>query len=787
MKKMLRVNVAITEREQAEEALRRAVQFDEAVMLNMSEGLYTVDTQGLVTFMNPSAERSLGWRLDELRGRKMHDLIHHTHRDGTPFLAADCAGLRVLREGKVLTDHEDVFIRKDGTFFDVSYSASTLREGDDITGLVVVFRDITDRKYAEEALRASEERWQLAVTGSTDGMWDWDIQRQKVFLSSRWKELRGYGEEEIGTDETEWSSRIHPDDFHMVMSTVKSYLEKKTPAYACEYRAACKNGTFLWIIDRGMAVWDKQGIAIRMIGSETDMTDRKRAQDALRESEGRFRRMADTAPVLIWLSDTNKLCTWFNKPWLNFTGRTMQQELGNGWADGVHQDDFDQCLTNYTTAFERRHPFTMEYRLRRYDGEYRWILDNGIPCFSEEATFTGYIGSCIDITERKRAEDAQRENEQRLQFQSIQLEQLVEERTAELQQSQVRLRALATDLTLTEQRERKRLATELHDHLAQLLALSHLKLGQAKQVAGGAPQCVNLIAQTEDILSRSLTYTRTLVADLCPPVLHEFGLQAALRWLGEQMRRENILVAMDLCEDDDLKLPEDWAVLLFESVRELLRNAAKHAATDAAFVRLYCATGALHIKIRDEGAGFTLESTGAHDAPGFASQKFGLFSIRERMKALGGTFDIQSNPGLGTTATITVPLTDGRRTISVTDSSIVSQIMAPTADFPTPRGSPSGHASARLRVLLVDDHAMVRQGLRSVLETYVDIEVIGEASDGEEAVVKAEQFQPSVIVMDINMPKMNGIKATAQIKARFPSTVIIGLSVNADEGAQKAM
>src|SRR5438876_2801851 len=127
-------------------AVRRAVEFDEAVMKNMGEGLYTVDAQGLVTSMNPAAEKLFGWSFEELRGRKMHDMTHHHHPDGRPFPAEECAGLKVLKLGETLTDHEDIFIRKDGTFFDVIYSSSPLRDGEKITGLIVVFRDTTERK-----------------------------------------------------------------------------------------------------------------------------------------------------------------------------------------------------------------------------------------------------------------------------------------------------------------------------------------------------------------------------------------------------------------------------------------------------------------------------------------------------------------------------------------------------------------------------------------------------------------------------------------------------------------
>ena len=133
--------------------------------------------------------------------------------------------------------------------------------------------------------------------------------------------------------------------------------------------------------------------------------DLEASEAALRESDARFRIMADTAPVMVWMSGADMLCNFFNKQWLEFTGRTMEEELGNGWSQGVHAEDLPHCLETYTSSFKARQPFTIEYRLRRADGEYRWILDNGVPRYTQEREFSGYIGSCIDITERIRAEE----------------------------------------------------------------------------------------------------------------------------------------------------------------------------------------------------------------------------------------------------------------------------------------------------------------------------------------------------------------------------------------------
>ena len=200
-----------------------------------------------------------------------------------------------------------------------------------------------------------------------------------------------------------------------------------------------------------------------IVGLLVQRVRRRRVEGALRESEERFHLMADTAPVLIWRSGVDKACDFFNQPWLQFRGRAMEQELGDGWAEGVHREDLERYLATYTKAFDERRPFRIEYRLRRADGEYRWVLGSGIPRFAADGAFAGYIGSCIDITDRQRAEAELRESE------------------ASLRTSHQHNRELAGRLITAQEVERARIARELHDDVGQRIASFSIALGTLRR------------------------------------------------------------------------------------------------------------------------------------------------------------------------------------------------------------------------------------------------------------------------------------------------------------------
>jgi PAS domain S-box-containing protein len=284
--------------------------------------------------------------------------------------------------------------------------------------------DITPRKQAEEALQKQEERWQLAIKGSNDGIWDHDLLTNKHYLSPRCREILGYSDEEITTFD-EWFSLIYPDDQEVLRKRFQAHLNHETAYYWCEYRMRCKDGTYKWLLARGQALWNEQGVPIRAVGSLKDISDRKASETDLRESERRYSSLAAAAPVGIFRTDPQGNCLYVNQRWCQIAGLSVDRAMGTGWVWGLHSEDRDRVVQDWYDAVENNVMFRSEYRFKHPDGTVTWVFGQAVAQRSLSGKIIGYIGTITDISDRKQAEAE-------LQALNAQLEQRIRQRTAEL-------------------------------------------------------------------------------------------------------------------------------------------------------------------------------------------------------------------------------------------------------------------------------------------------------------------------------------------------------------------
>ncbi|MEO1373135.1 MAG: PAS domain-containing protein [Cyanobacteria bacterium J06635_10] len=265
-----------------------------------------------------------------------------------------------------------------------------------------------ERQRMEDALRESEQRWQLAVRGTNDGIWDWNVKTSEVFFSTRWKEMLGYEDEEISNNFDEWSNRVHPDDINWVMQIIQNHFDKKIPFYITEHRVRCKDGSYKWILARGQALWDDDGNVVRMAGSHTDITERKLAEEQLQQSEQRFQILARATNDAVWDWDLLTDKVWWNDSVKTLFGYSEEFVEGNTdwWYEHIHPEDRRRIIADIHAVIDSTQPFwANEYRFLKADGTSAHVFDRGYVVRDEMGEPLRMIGAMMDITERKRVQE----------------------------------------------------------------------------------------------------------------------------------------------------------------------------------------------------------------------------------------------------------------------------------------------------------------------------------------------------------------------------------------------
>ena len=599
--KMIGVNIDVTERKRAEGALRES---EERYRLAAQAGrMYAFDwdvaTDVIVRSEGSSRIFGLPGEPTKLTKRGLLTCVHPEDRATFCNSIAECTperpntqiSYRLLRpDGSVL------WLERTGhAFFD---------EQRRMVRMIGIVADVTERRRADEVLRRSQGYLAEAERLAHSGSWAWDTRTRDAFWSPEMFRILGYDPEKTRPSLSNVWARVHPEDRLRMERVLKEATTGLDQDVTSDYRIVLPDGTIKHIHAIAHPVTNDSGEVVEVVGTSMDVTERRRAEKALRESEERFRLVANTAPVMICMSDIDKLCTYFNQGWLDFTGRYLEEEMGDGWAERIHPEDLEECLKTYTNAFDSRERFQMEYRLRRHDGEYRWILDSGVPRFNEDGSFVGYIGSGIDVTERKLAEDA--------------------------------LSTLSQKLIEAQEGERTRIARELHDDVGQRLVLLAWQLGSSNG---------DLRKQVEDLAND----VQALSHELHSPKLDYLGLAAAAAGFCKELSDRQRVEIEFHSENISKELPKEISLCLFRVLQEALQNAIKHSGSRQFQISLTGGANEIELTVHDSGVGFEPEEA-------IKGRGLGLTSMKERLRAVDGELSIDSQLQRGTTIHARVPL-----------------------------------------------------------------------------------------------------------------------------------
>jgi PAS domain S-box-containing protein len=483
--------------------------------------------------------------------------------------------------------------------------------------IVLLLRSIVKRKRAQDALRHKEAELAEAQRLARVGSWLWNTKNEELTWSEELYRIHGLDPKLPLPSYKELGQLFTPESRSRLSVAIEQALQTGS-VQDLDLELLCEDGSKRWVTARGESVRDATGHVTYLHGTVQDITERKRAEEELTKSEKRFRLMADSAPMLVWTSGPDKLATDFNKAWLEFTGRTLQQELGEGWTHDLHPDDLCRYLDSYTHAFEKKQKFTIEYRMRRRDGEYRWMLDQSVPRFLDDDTFAGYVGYCLDISDQKEARAARIE--------------------------------LGGRLIRAQEVERTRIARELHDNINQRLALLANGVQELEQAAprNQDPLQKKRLHELWQLTSEVANDIQQISHQLHPSKLNYLGLAAAVQDLCREFSRQHKFEVECLVHDLPQDLDETVSLSLFRTVQESLHNVVKHSQARKVKVELRRELNVIELRVSDDGIGFNPEQ--ARENHGL-----GLVSMRERLRSVGGEFSIWSQPSLGTQVRGSVP------------------------------------------------------------------------------------------------------------------------------------
>ena len=398
----------ISDRKAIEAALQESNILFENVIESTGDSIFVKDIQGRHLLVN--------YRAAGIMGKPQSEIIGKIDAELFPLEIANVLAendRRIWQSG-IEETIEEVVKDSEGNILTFLSTKSPLRDrSGNITGVVGVARDISDRKQAEAALRRSEERLQLALWGSDSGMWDWNIGTNEVYLSPEYSALLAYEAGELQPNAIALSELIHPDDLPGLTEKINAYFAGSENACAVEYRMLAKSGEFKWILAQGKVIERNENNApVRMIGTISDIGDRKQAEKALQESEQRYRCLIEATSQIVWDTTAAGEVIAEQTGWSAFTGATYDEMKGWGWIHNIHPDDREYTARMWSDAVANRTLFAIEHRLLRHDGEYKYMSVRGVPVLNADGSVREWVGTHSDITDRKITEQQMQEQKE---------------------------------------------------------------------------------------------------------------------------------------------------------------------------------------------------------------------------------------------------------------------------------------------------------------------------------------------------------------------------------------
>jgi PAS domain S-box-containing protein len=402
--RMLGATMDITERKRGEMALRESEERFRTLASHAPVGIFRSEPNGDNVFVNESWCEMAGLTPEEARGAGWMKALHPEDRDRV------AGGWTQAVEHGEHSIAEFRFLRPDGVVTWLQGNAAPLRNADgELVGYIGTIADITQHKRAEDALRNSERMYRAIGESIDYGIWVCDEEGNNVYCSESFLQLVGLTQEEASG--TGWTQVLHPDDVEQTIAAWQQCVRSGLP-WDIEHRCRGVDGRWRPVLARGVPVRNDNGRITAWVGINLDISELKQVENELRESEARFRTMADNAPVLIWINGMGG-CQYVNREYLRFAGVRPEDVSGMNWVDLLHPDDREGYVKSYMDAFEARAPFEAQVRMRRADGEYRWISSTGAPRLRIDGTFLGYVGCSVDVTDIKASEAALREADRR--------------------------------------------------------------------------------------------------------------------------------------------------------------------------------------------------------------------------------------------------------------------------------------------------------------------------------------------------------------------------------------